>query len=399
MPFRKVIVWRYDVDKNYLVTQDNNLIEAKHTKPLSVREQKIILTMVSMIEPSDYDFKDYIISIKEFHNLLGLDGREHYTEMKSVIQSLMTKTVEIPLGGKSFLMTHWVSNAKYLEGTGTIQLRFSPELKPYLLQLKNTFTSYKLTNILSLNSMYSIRLYELMKKWQKVTKWECTVDSLREKLGATNKSYAVYGNFKNKILNPSITELNNQTDLSIKFTEIKKGRKIVSIKFTIYRKIYDDEEVTSSHNQLESIRLLREKEIEKLRTNLNLLTKDYVLDQQYFQYLFNNAEKIWEEEEIEKELSHLIRYVNGERSIHNPLGFIQDRIKKTLKAKELGEPINFAEIYPEKHRQFIREEELPEWQKNQQEEKTLEINPALFLEKEKILESLAKKKQELKEKK
>lgn len=384
------------MDKNYVVTQDNNLIEARHTKPLSVREQKIILTMVSMIEPSDNDFKDYIISIREFHNLLGLDGREHYTEMKSVIQSLMTKTVEIPLGGKSFLMTHWVSTAKYLEGTGTIQLRFSPELKPYLLQLKDTFTSYKLTNILSLNSMYSIRLYELMKKWQKVTKWECTVESLREKLGATNKSYTVYGNFKNKILNPAVAELNNQTDLSIKFTEVKKGRKIVSIKFTIYKRTYA-EEARIPDNQPESIRLLREKEIENLRANLNLITSAYVFDKQYFQYLFNNAKEIWEEDDIEKELGYLIRYVNREKSIHNPLGFIQDKVKKILQGKELGESITFAEIYPEIYSQFIREEKLPERQTKPQEENSLEINPALFLEKDVIMEKLSKKKQKLKE--
>ena len=51
------------MDQNYIVTQSNNLIEARHNKPLTVREQKIVMTMVSMIEPSDDDFKNYRISI------------------------------------------------------------------------------------------------------------------------------------------------------------------------------------------------------------------------------------------------------------------------------------------------------------------------------------------------
>src|SRR5690606_19288375 len=132
------------MNQNYVVTQGNNLIEARHKKPLTAREQKIILTMVSMIEPTDGDFKDYIISVRDFHEMLGLEGREHYTEIKKIVESLMTKVVEIPLEDKGWLMTHWVSTARYVDGSGVIQIRFAPELKPYLLQLKDTFTSYKL---------------------------------------------------------------------------------------------------------------------------------------------------------------------------------------------------------------------------------------------------------------
>jgi hypothetical protein len=52
------------MNENYLVTQANNLIEARHNKPLTIREQKIVLTMVGGIEPQDEDFKDYLISLK-----------------------------------------------------------------------------------------------------------------------------------------------------------------------------------------------------------------------------------------------------------------------------------------------------------------------------------------------
>lgn len=52
------------MEDKYLVTQSNNLIEASHKNPLTARKQKIVLTMVSMIQPSDEDFKDYRISVK-----------------------------------------------------------------------------------------------------------------------------------------------------------------------------------------------------------------------------------------------------------------------------------------------------------------------------------------------
>ena len=77
----------------YIVAQGNNLVEARHNKPLTAREQKIVLTMVSMIQPTDEDFKDYRISIKEFSEMLGLKGMQSTTEIKEISNKIyMSKT-------------------------------------------------------------------------------------------------------------------------------------------------------------------------------------------------------------------------------------------------------------------------------------------------------------------
>ena len=149
------------MEDNYLVTQGNNLIEARHKNPLTAREQKIVLTMVSMIQPSDEDFKDYRISVKNFSEMLGLKGSVKYTQMKEIAENLMTKTIEIPKENGGWILANWISSAEYKEGEGVIDLSFSPKLKPYMLQLKNQFTSYRLSNILNLNSTYSIAYMNL----------------------------------------------------------------------------------------------------------------------------------------------------------------------------------------------------------------------------------------------
>src|SRR5690606_10227499 len=104
------------MQENYLVSQRNDLIEARHTNPLSVREQKIILTMVSMIEPTDGDFKDYRISIKEFSEMLGLEGSVKYTELKEITKDLMSKSIEIPRTDGGWLFANWISSAEYQKG-------------------------------------------------------------------------------------------------------------------------------------------------------------------------------------------------------------------------------------------------------------------------------------------
>lgn len=351
---------------NYIVAQGNYLVEARHNNPLSAREQKIILTMVSMIQPVDEDFKDYRISIKEFSEMLGLEGSAKYTELKSITKNLMSKSIEIPQEDGGWLLANWISSAEYKKGEGVIALSFSPKLKPYLLQLKQ-YTSYKLSNILSLNSTYSIRLYELLKKWSFLGKWESPVEEIREKLGAVTKSYSLYGNFKNKILLPAIKELNEHTDLSISFREIKKGRSVNRIEFTIRH--VPEKEIKLSETKKKCEQPKKAPENEEVRIRLNHLADKelYQFDPNYFSQMYDAAFVIWEDQ-AESELALIIKYVNVEKSVKKPLGFMKSQIKLAWEASERGEQPTFADLQPTKKRVTGRQEIIPDWFKEKDED-------------------------------
>lgn len=382
--------------EHYVVTQGNNLIEARQKKPLTAREQKIILTMVSLIEPTDEDFKDYIISVKEFHEMLGLEGREHYTQLKKIVEDLMSKVVEIPSGNGGWVMTHWVSRAEYIDGSGMIQLRFAPDLKPYLLQLKTAFTSYKLSNILSLKSSYAIRLYELMKKWQHLGEWTCSIKNLREKLGVEKDKYPRYANFNARVLKVAVTELNKKTDLNIELQEIKKGRSVEEIKFSI--KHSPEKEIKLPKLEKESNPAQEFNETDELRARLNELADGYQFDATFFAQLHQGASLIWKEE-TEKELELLIRYVNEEKTVKNPLGFIKSKITSAWEISEAGGKITFADLQPVKERWAGREEKLPEWFATKDEPyEPDEPDPELEKMKEKMLKKWANKKEKHAEK-
>lgn len=376
--------------ENFIVTQRNELIEARHVNPLTVREQKIVLTMVSMIEPNDEDFKDYRISIKEFSDMLGLEGKAKYTELKAITKDLMSKSIEIPRADGGWLFANWISSAEYQKGEGVIALSFSPKLLPYLLQLQNTFTSYRLSNILALKSTYSIRLYELMKKWQHRGTWECPIELIREKMGANSKAYSLYGNFKNKILLPSIKELNEQTDLFIDYKEIKKGRKIDRIQFMISRAPEKEIRIPRLEDKSEPVEELSE--IDKLRARMNELAEGYQFDTAFFTQLHQGASLIWKGD-AEQELEFLIRYVNEEKTVKNPLGFIKSKITSAWEIHEAGGRITFADLQPVKERWAGREEKLPDWFTSKDEpQEAAKPNPRLEEEKAKVLEKLAQKK-------
>lgn len=348
------------VEDKYLVTQSNNLIEARHKNPLTAREQKIVLTMVSMIEPYDEDFKDYQISIKDFSEMLGLKGSVKYTQMKEIAVNLMTKTIEIPQENSGWILANWISSAEYKEGEGVINLSFSPKLKPYMLQLKNQFTSYRLSNILNLNSTYSIRLYELMKKWQYLGRWRCSVENLRGKLGVGKGTYPRYANLKARVLVTAIEEVNKKTDLYIDFNEIKKGRSVEQIEFTIQHAPEKEIKILKSEENLKQSKKTLDNEDVRIRLN-NLADKDlYQFSQNYFSQLYQGALFIWRDK-AESELAMIVKYVNKEKSVKNPLGFIKSQIQLAWESYERGESPTFADLKPTKERTIGREEMIPEW--------------------------------------
>ncbi|WP_186672970.1 replication initiation protein [Sporosarcina sp. BP05] len=347
------------MNKKFIVAQSNELITARHNNPLTSREQKLILAMVSEIQPDDEDFKEYRISLKNFNELLGLKGSTKYTQMREIMENLMKKTIQIPRKDKGWLLVHWVSSAEYVDGSGVIELTFSPKLKPYLLQLQQ-YTSYKLSNILSLNSTYSIRLYEIIKRYSYLGTWDCPLENLREMIGVQEDMYKQYGHFKSRVLKRAVDEVNEKTDVKVVFEEIKKGRSVDKIKFTIRKSSAPEIEPVEETEQPK----IPEKAPENadVRTRLNGLAdkKLYQFTQNYFSQLYQGALFIWGEK-AENELVMLIEYVNVEKSVQNPLGFIKSQIQLAWEAYERGEHTTFADLQPTKERTTGREEIIPDW--------------------------------------
>lgn len=222
-----------DNHSNKLVVKSNQLIEASYR--LTAGEQKIILSLVSMIRPDDEEFKKYKIKIAEFEKLLGVKNNRIYKDVKDITNELMKKVFTIKTSN-STLQLSWLSSVEYLDGLGEIELEFSPKLKPYLLQLKNRFTSYKLKEIIQLKSFYSLRIYEFLKQYEKIGERTFSIDELRVLFQIEENEYARYNDFKRKVIIQAQKEINKKTDLIFEFEELKTGRKVTSLRFLMQSK-------------------------------------------------------------------------------------------------------------------------------------------------------------------
>lgn len=218
------------LSENNLVVQSNSLIESSYT--LSVSEQKIILSVVSMINPGDADFAPYTFRITDFMALAGIEDQTAYKRIRDFSKGLLEKVIEIR-SPKSVLYVNWFSSVKYYDGH--VEIKVSPELKPYYLGLKEKFTQYQIKHIMQLKSFYSIRVYELLKQYEKLNDRTFELSKLKTLLGVKGKTYSLYANFKNKVIKVAQEELTEKADLTFTFEEIKRRKKVEQIKFSIFK--------------------------------------------------------------------------------------------------------------------------------------------------------------------
>jgi plasmid replication initiation protein len=243
--------------KKELIVKHNDFIEAKYN--LTLTELKIIAKLSSMIQKDDDDFKSYKFTAKELLDDLKLNN--NYDDLRDSIKKLLTRLIIIKTE-KSVLATTFLSSAEYFKDS-TVELSFDKKLKPYLLQLKNNFTMYQFENVVALSSFYAIRIYELCKQYETIKERTIEIKELKEILDIKVKSYNIYNNFKQKVLEIAEREINEKTDIHISFEEIKTSRKVTSIKFIIKSKI---KEVNKKNIEKEILKKIEE---QKKKVNEN----------------------------------------------------------------------------------------------------------------------------------
>lgn len=218
-----------------------NVLIQKSRFSLTTQQQKIILYLISQIQPWDEEFMTYNFNLLEFAKVCGLEfkGGKDYTDIKEQIRKIADKSMWILLeDGETQSLIRWIENPKIKIKSGIIQLRLNEDLKPYLLQIKERYTEYQLIYTLHFKCKYSIRLYELicsihfhdLQSYKKIF----TLEQIKKLLGCEN--YTVYRDFRRDVLDKSINEINRYSDKTVTYEPITVGRKVVEIELTITTK-------------------------------------------------------------------------------------------------------------------------------------------------------------------
>ena len=218
--------------RDYKVVKSNELIQ-KSRFDLSTQEQKIILYLISKIRPEDTELHEYEFSIVEFCKICGIDyaNGKNYGNIKKTIKSLNDKSIWVTLKDGGETTIRWIERPYINKNSGAIKIKLDELMKPYLLQLQEKFTQYELIYTLPMKSQYAIRFYELLKsyEWKKTVSME--IEDLKRMLKAEH--YTRFYDFKKKVLEIALKEIDDYTDLKVEYTLKKKGKQFTGIVFQI----------------------------------------------------------------------------------------------------------------------------------------------------------------------
>jgi plasmid replication initiation protein len=227
-----------------LVVKDNALIQASYT--LDLAEQRLILLAIVEARNSGQGIThDSLLKIhaSSYAEQFGVNDKTAYTVVKDASKGLFDRYVTYhdknPKNGKDrSFHCRWVDKIGVEPDSGIVYMRFTSDVVPLITRLESHFTSYEIEKVANLSSSYAIRLYELIIQWRDngVTQ-RYKIDDLRQKLGVEPEKYKEMYNFKIRVIDLAIKQINEHTDITVKYEQHKTGRTITAMSFTFKSKV------------------------------------------------------------------------------------------------------------------------------------------------------------------
>ena len=238
------------------VVEHNSLITsiAKMDKtPLKMFE--LAVSCIDTEEPP----KDHTVYLSkaELFSFFKVSDNDKHSRFKLAVENMQKqaffKIKEKKEHGFEFENIVPIPYVKWTDYHDEVTIRFSPEIMPYLINLKQNFTQHALSDLAELNSKYSIILYRWLsmnynqyehysykggRREEQVESYRNPTISMRElrEMTYTINEYQDFRNFDKWVLKKPLEEINDHTSFTVTYDKVKKGRSIDSIVFHITKK-------------------------------------------------------------------------------------------------------------------------------------------------------------------
>lgn len=304
---------------NSITVRPDTIVEARYQ--LTPRQNDTLDIILSEIRNDDDINKlIYRLELKKYIHIFPPGRRGNvYRDFKETVQMFeKNKGFKVFYNdGTTSEYFNWFSRIKYMDNEGEIEIEIGQTLKKLLVEMTRA-AYYRPQFPISLISIYSKRIYYMLKQYEDTGFRIDNLDTLREKLECP-PSYDKYGIFKNKVLETAKKEINEKTDMFIDYKPIKEKNKVVRIQFLITRK----EEIQNVVTKLQ----LTEEDYNKLISySKSLLPEDKI---NYAEEYLNNCIEIIIPEKIKSNKSGYIKKVVADEN--NISKFLEEKEKENNK--------------------------------------------------------------------
>lgn len=168
--------------------------------------------------------------------------------------------------------SRWLQRVKYLNDQAAIELCFTYDVVTEITRIdgiERYFTQYLLQQTSQLKSAYSVRLYELLVQWKEAKNTPVfEINTFREQLGLGVNEYQIMGNFKLRVLDMAVNEINEKTDLKVSYEQEKQGRKISGFQFKVLVKTKPIKDKGSiAESKIHTVEGLSDKQLSRIALN------------------------------------------------------------------------------------------------------------------------------------
>lgn len=230
------------MNQKSLVVKDNRLIEASYALELS--EQRLILMSIAWARQNETELtRDTWVELRavDYSTLYGVDLAVSYRQLSAACESLQHRKLKVAGTDRStrapaVYVSNWVTSAIYVKDVGLVRVQFDAMLVPYVSDLDSHFTSYTLGAVCGLSSGYAIRLYELLMQYKKIGKRTIMIGDLKDYLECDLPSYQRLDNFKSRVVDAALIQINEYTDIVCGYSLNKSGKRVIGFDFTIKSK-------------------------------------------------------------------------------------------------------------------------------------------------------------------
>jgi hypothetical protein len=223
------------------VRQSNEFVEAPYIVEFTLHEIKIMEYLIADCKEEDYQLigkkqgKEFTFSASQMAKILNTSVSRVAADGDKLANDITSKRIihkDYDADGKieGFLYLSIINDAIYKDGKFYFELNY--KALPFFVNVNKNFTEFQLKHLLAMNTTYAVKLYKILYQYKNIGKRRFKLSDLKIQFGIGDK-YQRYGHFKNRILDPSIKQINKITDIQVVYNEIMDGRQVNELDFII----------------------------------------------------------------------------------------------------------------------------------------------------------------------
>lgn len=364
-----------------IVKKDNILNEGISTLD-TAEKYKLMLLMIAQIStqdelptsPEEIANRTYSFYIDDYAELKNIKNKYWFEDYVSDMVQYLKEKSAITIKSENSIRTIWIFQEvdfKKDKKKWKVIYRFSYSIAEYLFELKDKFIAYHIKNIMPMRSKYSIRLYELLKQYEKIGERTFDIDEFREKIGTRvyivdNKTgekkilqddYKDFRNLKKWVIEKAVEEVNKYSDIKITDVEYhRKGRKIGFITFYFKPGInFDFQKIEEIKEKVEADKKEVLEKSKELPLAMEITWKNIGELRKHYKEKVNEVLEYLEELKMKKSLNNLKKgavinqlseneilflLINADKDIYDD-EMVVSIIKKAITNKKLKNPMGF----------------------------------------------------------